>query len=73
MLSVVITTKNEAHIIGKTLQSVEGISTDIIIVDSGSTDETIAICIEFFTNGDRFICTSAVNNNDITADALHTL
>ena len=50
MLSVVITTKNEAHIIGKTLQSVEGISSDIIIVDSGSTDETIAICKKFNAN-----------------------
>lgn len=43
MLSVVIITKNEAHIIGKTLQSLQGVSDDIIVVDSGSTDETITI------------------------------
>ena len=42
-LSVVIITKNEAHIIGKTLQSLQGISDDFIIVDSGSTDGTIEI------------------------------
>ena len=47
MLSVVIITKNEAHIIEKTLQSLQGVSDDIVIVDSGSTDETIAICKKF--------------------------
>ncbi len=49
MLSIVIITKNEAHIIGNTLQSIQGISDDIIIVDSGSTDDTIAICKKFNT------------------------
>lgn len=47
MLSVVIITKNEAHIIENTLQSLQGVSDDIVIVDSGSTDETIAICKKF--------------------------
>lgn len=46
-LSVVIITKNEAHIIGATLQSVQGITDDYIIVDSGSTDNTIEICKKF--------------------------
>ncbi len=46
-LSVVIITKNEAHIIGKTLQSLQGITDDFIIVDSGSTDNTIEICKKF--------------------------
>lgn len=46
-LSVVIIAKNEAHIIGKTLQSVQGITDDIVIVDSGSTDDTIAICEKY--------------------------
>jgi glycosyltransferase involved in cell wall biosynthesis len=46
-LSVVIITKNEAHIIANTLQSLRMVSYDIIIVDSGSTDETVRICREF--------------------------
>ena len=47
MLSIVIITKNEAHIIGNTLRSLQGVSDDIIIVDSGSTDDTVAICKKF--------------------------
>ena len=43
MLSVVIITKNEAHIIEKTLQSLQDVSDDIIVVDSGSTDGTVEI------------------------------
>jgi glycosyltransferase involved in cell wall biosynthesis len=43
-ISVVIITKNESHIIGNTLQSLEGLTSDIVIVDSGSTDDTLAIC-----------------------------
>ena len=54
-LSVVIITKNEGHIIGTTLQSLQGISNDIIIVDSGSTDNTIAIAKSF----DAFIIETA--------------
>ena len=46
-ISVVIITKNEAHIIANTLQSLQPVITDIVIVDSGSTDETIAICKQF--------------------------
>jgi glycosyltransferase involved in cell wall biosynthesis len=46
-ISVVIITKNEAHIIANTLQSVQAITDDIIIVDSGSTDDTIAICKKY--------------------------
>ena len=48
-ISVVIITKNEAHIIANTLQSLQLVSNDIVIVDSGSTDETIAICKKFNT------------------------
>lgn len=47
MLSVVIITKNEAHIIGNTLQSLQAVSDDIIVVDNGSTDDTISICKKF--------------------------
>ena len=46
-LSVVIITRNESHIIGKTLQSLQGITDDFIIVDSGSTDDTVVICKRF--------------------------
>lgn len=43
-ISAVIITRNEGHIIGKTLQSVRGVADEIIIVDSGSTDDTLDIC-----------------------------
>lgn len=46
-LSVVIITKNEAHIIADTLQSITGITDNIVIVDNGSTDDTIDICRQF--------------------------
>lgn len=46
MLSVVIITKNEAHAIADCLQSVAW-ADEIIIVDSGSTDNTISICEQF--------------------------
>lgn len=46
-ISVVLITKNEAHIIEKTLQSLQPEFRDIVIVDSGSTDETISICKNF--------------------------
>ena len=49
VVSAVIITKNEAHIIGKTLQSLQGITDDIIIVDSGSTDNTLDVCRQFNT------------------------
>lgn len=46
-ISVVIITKNEAHIIANTLQSLQAVTSDIVIVDSGSTDDTIEICKKF--------------------------
>jgi glycosyltransferase involved in cell wall biosynthesis len=46
-ISVVIITRNEAHIIANTLQSLQAVTDDIVIVDSGSTDETIAICKKY--------------------------
>ncbi len=45
-LSVVIIAKNEAHIIGNTLQSLQGLTDDVIVVDSGSTDDTQEICLK---------------------------
>lgn len=47
MLSVVIITKNEEKSISKTLNAVAGLTDDIIIVDSGSTDNTTAVCKQF--------------------------
>ena len=45
-LSVVIICKNEADIIGQTLQSLAGLTDDIIVYDNGSTDDTIAEIIK---------------------------
>ena len=39
-ISVVLIAKNEAHIIGDTIRSVQSLTDDIIVVDSGSTDGT---------------------------------
>ncbi len=41
--SIVIVVKNGADIIGRLLQSVKGLSDDIIVCDSGSMDDTIQI------------------------------
>lgn len=42
-LSVVIVCKNEAEVIGLTLQSLQGLTDDIVIYDNGSTDGTQAL------------------------------
>jgi len=44
-ISVVIIARNEAHIIGNTIQSVKTLTDDIVVVDSGSTDGTQHICM----------------------------
>ena len=44
-LSVIVITKNEAESIGTCLKSVRW-ADEIIVVDSGSTDDTVAICRE---------------------------
>jgi glycosyltransferase involved in cell wall biosynthesis len=46
-LSVVIVCRNEAGIIGKTLQSLQGLTDDIVVFDNGSTDGTQAVVRQF--------------------------
>ncbi|MEO6330607.1 MAG: glycosyltransferase family 2 protein [Ginsengibacter sp.] len=41
--SIVIITKNEGHVLERTLASLKGLTDDLIIVDSGSTDTTLNI------------------------------
>lgn len=45
--SVVIICKNEAGIIGRTLQSLQGLSDDIVVYDNGSTDNTAAVAQQY--------------------------
>lgn len=42
-LSVVVLTLNEAHQLGDCLRSVAGLTCEVFVVDSGSTDETVAM------------------------------
>ena len=42
-ISIVIITKNEEHVLERTLMSLQGVSDDLIIVDSGSDDRTLEI------------------------------
>jgi len=42
-LSIFIIARNEADRIGRTIDAVRGLSDDILVVDSGSTDATVAI------------------------------
>ena len=39
-LSIVIICKNEAHVIGRSLESLRGITDDVVVYDNGSTDGT---------------------------------
>ena len=43
-LSVVIITHNEERNIGRCLKALYGIASEVVVVDSGSTDETESIC-----------------------------
>ncbi len=42
-ISVVIVCKNEAHIIGRTLQSVQAFACEVLVYDTGSTDDTVSL------------------------------
>jgi len=47
MLSIVIVCKNEADTIGRTLQSLQGITDDIVVFDNGSMDGTQQVIRSF--------------------------
>ncbi len=49
-LSVILITKNEADRVEPCLQSVVNIADEIIVLDSGSTDETVSICKKYTDN-----------------------
>ena len=44
-LSAIVITRNEAHNLDDCLQSLRGLVTEIIVVDSQSTDDTVAIAV----------------------------
>ena len=46
-LSIVIPTLNEADILGNTLQSLKDHTTEIIVVDGGSNDDTVNVALKF--------------------------
>jgi glycosyltransferase involved in cell wall biosynthesis len=43
-LSVVLITFNEGHHIAKCLKAVQAVADEIVVIDSGSTDDTIEVC-----------------------------
>ncbi|WP_163923137.1 glycosyltransferase family 2 protein [Photobacterium sp. Alg240-V54] len=49
-LSVILITKNEADRVELCLQSIADIADEIIVLDSGSTDETVTICQRYTDN-----------------------
>lgn len=49
-LSVLLITKNEADRVERCLQSVKNIADEIIVLDSGSTDQTVEICKRYTEN-----------------------
>ena len=49
-ISVVIITLNEARNLGRCLQSVQRVANEIVVLDSHSTDETVAIAQRFGAN-----------------------
>lgn len=44
-ISAIIITHNEERNIGRCIESLKGVADEIIVVDSGSTDATEAICL----------------------------
>jgi glycosyltransferase involved in cell wall biosynthesis len=54
-LSVIIIARNEADRIRPSLESVKDLADEIIVIDAGSTDDTVGICREYT---DRVVITS---------------
>jgi len=46
-LSAVLIVQDEAHCIEKCLRSIRSIADEIVVIDSGSTDSTVAIARSF--------------------------
>ena len=46
-LSVVMIVKNEAECLGECLESVRGIADELVIADTGSTDDTVSVAQRF--------------------------
>jgi len=79
-LSAVVITYNEERNIGRCLDSLAGIADEIVVVDSGSTDRTEAICRERgarflvhpftgFTDQKNFALDQAANDHVLSLDA----
>ncbi len=71
-ISVVIICRNEAHIIGRTIEAAQKVSEDIVVVDSGSNDGTQQVIT---ASGARLIETGwegyGINKNKGVAVAKH--
>ena len=48
-LSLAMIVKNEAHTLGRALESVRGLCEEVVVVDTGSTDRTVEIAQSFLT------------------------
>ena len=72
LISVVIICRNEAHIIGRTIQAAQKVSDDVVVVDSGSSDGTQSIIT---ASGAKLIETGwdgyGINKNKGVAVAIH--
>ena len=53
-LSLVLIIKNETRCLARCLQSVRSIADEIVVVDTGSTDDTVRIAREFGARIDSF-------------------
>lgn len=65
MISIIIPTYNRAHLITETLNSIikqTYTNWECIIVDDGSTDNTLQTIINFINNDTRFVTTKRPNN-----------